>query len=94
MLLGQFPWADLYLLHMPEGSVIQPHTDPLTEGRHHRVNLLLKRPKRGGEFRVRGPVRSWLRGRLRYFRPDCVEYEVTEVGKSSRWVLSIGWKTS
>lgn len=95
MLLARSTWADLYLLHMPEGSVIRPHTDPVVEGMaHHRLNVIIKAPRIGGMFTSKGPKRTWIAGRVVCFRPDLVEHEVTKVEKGSRWVLSFGWLTT
>tara|TARA_Y100000310_G_scaffold254637_2_gene261758 strand:+ start:3715 stop:4056 length:342 start_codon:yes stop_codon:yes gene_type:complete len=91
LLLAQLPWADLYLLHMPEGSEIEPHTDPVDGKEHHRINLIIKAPRIGGWFFARGPHQTWLKGRVIRFRPDLVRHEVIRVDQGSRWVLSLGW---
>src|SRR5262245_54604619 len=53
MLLLTAPWPiafDSYLIRYPEGSEIPPHTDPVSSGRHYRLNVILKSPRSGGEF--------------------------------------------
>ena len=84
MLLG----FDCHLLRYTDGSFIPPHTDAVESGRHHRINLVLKKPKKGGIFKC---SQAWKIGqRLFYFRPDIHEHEVSEcVG--TRYVLSLGW---
>jgi hypothetical protein len=41
---------DCYLLRVPEGTQIPPHRDPVTAGRHYRLNIIVKRSPSGGEF--------------------------------------------
>ncbi len=47
MLLATAAWPirfDSYLIRYPEGSEIPPHTDPVADGRHYRLNIVLKSP--------------------------------------------------
>jgi hypothetical protein len=95
LLLAAIPaFADCYLLHMPEGSAIGPHTDPVFGKCHHRFNIIIKRAKKGGIFRT-NHASGWRdvppKARFVFFRPDIWEHEVTEVKEGDRWVLSIGW---
>ncbi len=80
---------DSYLIHYPESSEIPPHTDPVTAGRHYRLNLVLKAPRSGGEFRCATPI--FETRRIRLFRPDACEHSVSRVVGGSHYVLSIGW---
>jgi hypothetical protein len=67
MLLLTARWPlpfDSYLLRYPEGSEIPPHTDPVTTGRHYRLNIVLKSPKSGGEFVCANPNFSTTRIKL------------------------------
>jgi len=80
---------DCYLIRYPEDSFIMPHTDPVTAGRHYRLNIVLKSPKRGGEFICADPI--FETHRIKLFRPDACEHSVTRVEGGSRYVLSIGW---
>jgi len=92
MLLLTAPWPvpfDSYLIRYPEGSSIPPHTDPVQQGRHYRLNVILKSPKSGGEFVCAKPIYS--SKRIKLFRPDACEHSVTLVQGGSRYVLSIGW---
>lgn len=85
---------DLHLIYMPCRSEIPRHLDPvLKKGfEHHRVNIILWRPKDGGHLIGYG---------LRYrrvwpffwykFRPDIIEHSVTKIYRGSRLVLSFGW---
>ena len=92
MLLLTAPWPlpfDSYLIRYPEGSSVPPHTDPVQQGRHYRLNVILKSPKSGGEFVCADPIYSSKRVKL--FRPDACEHSVTRVEGGSRYVLSVGW---
>ena len=60
MLLLTARWPlpfDSYLIRYPEGSAIPPHTDPVSTGRHYRLNIVLKASPRGGEFQVAPDLR-------------------------------------
>ncbi len=92
MLLLTASWPlpfDSYLIRYPEGSEIPPHTDPVSSGRHYRLNIVLKSPRSGGEFVCATPL--FETRRIKLFRPDACEHSVTRVVGGSRYVLSIGW---
>lgn len=92
MLLLTAGWPipfDSYLIRYPDGSSVPPHTDPVTSGRHYRLNIILKSPHSGGEFLCANPIHASRRVKL--FRPDLSEHSVTRVHGGSRYVLSIGW---
>ena len=92
MLLVTGTWPlpfDGWLIRYPEGSHIPPHTDPVTSGRHYRLNVILRSPRAGGEFVCATPI--FATRRLKLFRPDACEHAVTRVEGGSRWVLSVGW---
>jgi len=92
MLLLTAPWPvpfDSYLIRYPAGSSVPPHTDPVTAGRHFRLNIILKSPRAGGEFVCANPIYS--SRRIKFFRPDACEHSVTPVVGGRRYVLSIGW---
>jgi hypothetical protein len=92
MLLLTAPWPvpfDSYLIRYPEGSEIPPHTDPVTAGRHYRLNIILKAPASGGEFVCATPL--YESKRIKLFRPDACPHSVTRVVGGSRYVLSVGW---
>ena len=81
---------DMYLLKYPEGSEIPKHIDstiiPFHE--HHRINIVLKKPDRGGDFIIDNKKQK---GRFFKFRPDLNEHSVSKITKGTRYVLSIGW---
>lgn len=92
MLLAGARWPlkfDLYLLKFPTGSEIPPHTDPVTESRHYRLNIVLKNAIEGGEFICKDPI--FETRRLKLFRPDVSEHQVTKIIKGQRLLLSLGW---
>ena len=92
MLLLTARWPlpfDSYLIRYPDGSSIPPHKDPVQQGRHYRLNIILKAPQAGGEFICAKPIYS--SSRIKLFRPDQCEHSVTKVQGGSRYVLSIGW---
>jgi hypothetical protein len=80
---------DGYLLYYPEGSEIPSHTDPVAAGRHYRLNIMLKKAKKGGEFICADPVfKCW---RMSLFRPDVSPHAVSRIERGYRIMLSIGW---
>lgn len=92
LLLATLPWPlpfDCYLIRYPEGSAIPTHIDPVEKCRHFRLNIVLKRSPRGGEFVCANPIFST--ARIKLFRPDVSEHAVTRVEGGSRYVLSLGW---
>ncbi|MFJ2988200.1 2OG-Fe(II) oxygenase [Collimonas sp. NPDC087041] len=92
MLLLTAPWPlpfDSYLIRYPIGAEIPPHTDAVKQGKHYRLNIVVKRSPRGGEFVCSAPIIST--SRIKFFRPDQCEHSVTRVEGGSRYVLSIGW---
>jgi len=92
MLIGGAYWPikfDMYLLKFPAGSEIPPHTDPLKEGRHYRLNVVLKQAREGGIFFCNSPI--FETNRVKLFRPDITEHEVSKIRRGNRYVLSIGW---
>ncbi|AMO97980.1 hypothetical protein CAter10_0019 [Collimonas arenae] len=92
MLLLTAPWPlpfDSYLIRYPIGAEIPPHTDAVKQGQHYRLNIVVKRSPRGGEFVCSAPIIST--SRIKFFRPDQCEHSVTRVEGGSRYVLSIGW---
>lgn len=92
MLLLTAPWPlpfDSYIIRYPDGAEIPPHTDPVQNGRHYRLNLILKSPRSGGDFICATPIYS--SKKIKLFRPDTCEHSVTRVVGGSRYVLSVGW---
>jgi hypothetical protein len=92
MLLATALWPlpfDCYLLRFPTGSEIPPHTDPVSTGRHYRLNIVIWRARAGGEFVCATPI--FETRRIKFFRPDACEHSVTRVTAGTRYVLSLGW---
>lgn len=88
-LLFSIKGVDGYIIRYNDGSCIPPHVDSVDEPglEHHRLNIVLSKPKSGGEFICEGATRIW--NRIFYFRPDIQRHEVTPcVG--TRIVLSVG----
>jgi hypothetical protein len=80
---------DCYIIRYPTGAYLVPHRDPVKGKKHYRCNIILKSPKRGGEFVCADPIISWKR--LKFFRSDLSEHSITEVLEGSRYIFSFGW---
>ena len=80
---------DLYLLKFPQGSEIPPHKDKIVAGQHYRLNIILKQAQNGGEFICKDPI--FESRRIKLFRPDISEHQVSTVLKGNRYLLSLGW---
>lgn len=80
---------DVYLIKFPQGSEIKPHIDNVKTGRHFRLNIILKHAAKGGEFICDNPIINYYRVKL--FRPDIEQHQVSKIEKGSRYILSIGW---
>lgn len=89
VLTGLWPIPfDIYLVRYAVGQGIPPHTDPCPGYRHYRANLIVKKSKKGGEFKSQHSLFS--KGRLHIFRSDLSTHEVTPVTEGKRYVLTIG----
>lgn len=82
------PW-DLHLLKMPKDSYIKEHTDPYPNYKMYRVNLVIREPIEGGQFRCKDAMIDWRR--LKFFRPDIMKHSVDCVSEGERLVLSFGF---
>lgn len=80
---------DVYLIRYRQGAYIPPHRDPVSRGRHYRMNITLKDAKRGGAFDCEQLI--WRCGRMVLFRSDLALHQVSQVELGSRYVLSVGW---
>jgi len=90
--LFEYNWPvpfDCYILKFPEGSHIKSHRDPVTNGSHFRLNLVLLKAKKGGEFICENAIFNL--NRIKLFRSDIHEHSVNKVISGTRYVLSIGW---
>ena len=82
--------CDCHVIRLPQGSRVPPHRDPCPPGyEHHRVNITLRRAKKGGRTFFERPPHP--RGRIYRFRPDVVHHWVTMVTEGSLWLFSVGW---
>lgn len=80
----------MHLIHYPTGSSIPPHKDPANfDQRHYRLNIEVKRAKKGGVFVCPMNIFRWWR--IVLFRPDQQFHGVTKVQEGTRYVLSFGW---
>jgi hypothetical protein len=85
---------DCWLLSMDEGDYVPWHKDEVDGASHHRLNIVLRKAKKGGAFLIRRLGRRLpvpVTDRVILFRPDKAEHRVTRVRSGSRLVLSIGW---
>jgi hypothetical protein len=92
MLLARAAWPlgfDCYLLRYETGSSIPAHTDPVSNRRHYRLNVVLWRAGAGGDFVCAAPI--FATERIKFFRPDACEHSVTRVERGTRYVFSLGW---
>ena len=92
MVLLVNPWLvpfDSYLIRYQEGRSIPPHTDPVTDRRHFRLNIILSPARKGGEFYCDDPIIETRR--IKLFRPDKTQHSVTKNEEGTRLVFSFGW---
>jgi len=92
MLLARALWPlpfDCYLLRFPPQSEILPHTDKVKDGKHYRLNIVLKTAQSGGDFICNDIL--FETKRIKLFRPDVTCHQVTKIVSGVRYVLSIGW---
>lgn len=82
------PW-DFYILKYPVGSEIKEHVDPVSDRCHYRLNIIIKKAKKGGEFFTEKSIINT--SRIKFFRPDLYKHSLTKIEKGSRYVISIGW---
>lgn len=81
--------CDVYLLYYPQGSEIPWHTDEVKSGKHYRLNIMLKKATKGGEFLCEKPIYAKYRTFL--FRPDLSEHAVARIDVGWRMMFSVGW---
>jgi hypothetical protein len=92
MLLMTAPWPipfDMYILRFRVGDHIPPHTDPVTNRRHYRLNIVVRKASEGGEFLCEDAI--FETERIKFFRPDRSRHAVSQIVRGSRWVLSVGF---
>lgn len=81
------PYLSIYLVHYRAGHRVLPHVDGVARGRLYKLNCVLVKPERGGEFHCERTIFN-LRDRLVLFRPDLHEHAVSRIEAGSRWLLS------
>ena len=80
--------ADAYLLRFPDKCSVIKHKDPVAEGyNHHRMNIVIKHPDKGGRMYILGPIKRF--GRAEFFRPDLYEHGLQPI-TGSMYMLSFG----
>lgn len=79
---------DCYILSFPKDSYIQPHIDKVDKLKHYQLNVILKKPKKGGKFRSEKTILNI--NRIIFFRPDLNIHSVSKIEEGLRIVLSIG----
>jgi|APGre2960657468_1045069.scaffolds.fasta_scaffold78233_2 hypothetical protein len=83
---------DCWLIDIQTGVEIREHTDPVPKGfTHHRINMVLIKPKYGGNAQKIVDFRIIDLPRIYYFRPDIEMHRVCEVLGGRMLILSIGW---
>lgn len=81
--------TDAYILRFDKGVGVTPHTDPVRDGRHYRMNITLVKPKYGATFMCRRKIVDWWR--VVVFRPDVEEHSMTPAMCGPLYLLSVGW---
>lgn len=92
MFLCEVIWPvkfDVYLLRFSEGCRILPHTATVESGKYYRLDIILKKSDKGGKFLCDNPI--YQSNRIKVFRPDISEHQVSKVVKGTRYLLSVGW---
>lgn len=81
---------DAYLFHYCEGSYIPKHKDPSFGMKHYRLNIVLKKPEKGGEFICKNKIFSICNDRIIFFRADTEYHKINKIEKGERFLLSFG----
>ncbi len=76
--------CDGYIIHIPPGTTILPHTDVVDGKRHFRLNIDL-----WGRCRMLIDKHLWQFWRFTLFRPDVYRHSVLP-STQSVWLLSLG----
>lgn len=82
-------WWHILLLKFPVGSFINIHKDEVQDRRHYRLNIVLKKAKKGGNFICDNSI--YESDRVKFFRSDITYHAVTKIEEGTRYMLSIGW---
>lgn len=83
------------LSFIEDGGFVHTHIDVVSNPnseQHHRFNLIIQRPLKGGAPMYNGKSVNWEEGMLLCYRPDLNMHSCSPVyGDSPRIVLSYGW---
>lgn len=84
---------DVYLLLYPKGSFVSWHRDPAPKGYvHKRLNFIIVRPDRGGQFLKRNKSNVVeTKSRFSLFDASEITHAVTTVKSGQRLSISMGW---
>lgn len=82
-----------YLVRYPEGHKVVPHVDMVSGGELYKLNCVLVKPGKGGEFICEKNIFN-LFGRLYLFRPDLYQHRVSRIERGNRWLLSFAFTRS
>lgn len=93
--LFQFLVFDCYILRYKVGDFIPLHNDPVPGYRHFRLNIILKRAKRGGHayFSHTDNLATFIQNEeqnITLFRSDAITHSVTRIIEGERIVLTFG----
>lgn len=80
-------WLNVYLVRYSPGHRIASHIDGISRGRLYKLNWVLRKPRRGGEFTCERTIFNFW-GRLILFRPDLYAHQVSKIEDGNRWLLS------
>lgn len=82
---------DIWLIKYVDSN-ISLHIDPspLEGKKHHRINIILRKPEFGGFFINFGEFKTYFNHRVIYFNPSD-SYHFLSKAYGKRLVLSIGW---
>jgi len=83
---------DCYLIKYEKGDFIPKHKDNVDDKYiHNRINVLLKKADKGGEFYCDN-YKIFL-NRIIFFQASEEIHSVSKIEKGTRLILSIGWLT-
>lgn len=81
-------WFAINIVTYPEGHQVMRHNDPMGEGRYYKFNIVLKQPKRGGQFSADKVIFAWF-DRVFLFRPDLAFHSVSRIEEGERKLLTM-----
>ena len=81
---------DIYLFRYSTNSHLPKHKDPNKFGRQYRLNIVLWKPDKGGQFWCKGDHFNF-KDRIIFFRADSCYHGMTKIEQGTRMILSIGF---